>query len=88
MQPLILGQSINTFDPAEALNDEYGTFKVTTPGGDYFYVTCTPGHSITSLTWGNNANRQPFLVTKISEPVTLDNMTGAGAPPGIRRVAS
>jgi hypothetical protein len=86
MRPLQLNDSINTFDLAEALRNEYGTFKVILPSGDEIYVGCEPGHSITHLVWGDNSTtKRPFLVTKITEPVTMDNrLTGAGAPPGIR----
>lgn len=82
---LELGQAINTFDPAVALQDEYGTFKLVTPAGDELYITCKPGHSIVSLIWGDLANKRPFLCTKISEPVSTENrMTHTQGPPGTR----
>jgi hypothetical protein len=85
MRTLQLNDSINTFDLAEALKNEYGTFKVILPSGDEIYVGCEPGHSITHFVWGDAQNKRPFLVTKITEPVTMDNrLAGAGAPPGIR----
>ena len=74
-----LGEAIRTYDPAVALRDETGCFQVTTPSGDELFITCKPGHSIVSLQWG--VEGQPFLVTKISEPVTN---TEVNTPPVIQ----
>ena len=66
-----LGDSIHTYDPGVALRGENGTFRVTTPGGEELFITCTPG-AIANLHWADSENKRPFLVTKISEPVTLE----------------
>ena len=44
-----LNDSITTYDIAEALQGETGKFEVTSPTGERYFVTCQPGHSITSL---------------------------------------
>ena len=63
-----LGESINTYDPTEALHDELGTFRVTVPDGAELILSCKPG-GVTSLKWGDPRNKQqPFLITKITEP--------------------
>jgi hypothetical protein len=74
---LRLGESINTFDLAAALQGEYGTFGVITPSGDKLTVKCEPGHSISSVQWTEYRDRRPFVVTKISEPTghTEENAT-------------
>ena len=51
-----LNDSITTYDIAEALQGEQGKFEVTSPIGERYFVTCQPGHSITSIEWvGNEA---------------------------------
>lgn len=82
---LQLGDSINTYDPALALRDETGTFMVITPSGDELYITCKPGHSIVSLQWG--VGKQPFLVTKISEPVTVEGRPSVISDTRLNRAA-
>lgn len=69
---LQLGDSINTYDPGVALKGEHGTFLVTTPGGEELTITCKPGDSIPNLQWTDSGNKRPFMVTKISEPVTRE----------------
>jgi hypothetical protein len=64
---LRLGQSIKTYDPAEALKDEYGTFRVMTPNNEELLITCKPGHSISNVQTTTRSGA--WLVTKISEPV-------------------
>jgi hypothetical protein len=46
-----LNDSITTYDIAEALQREQGKFEVTSPTGERYFVTCQPGHSISSITW-------------------------------------
>lgn len=75
---LQLGESINTYDPAVALRDESGSFQVTMPGGEELFITCKPGHSIVSLQWGDTKDKRPFLVTKITEPVAVENRVQVG----------
>ena len=70
-----LGESINTYNPSLALKRETGTFHVTTPGGEELTVTCKPGESIAAIEWADPQNNRPFLVTKISEPVTMEGRT-------------
>ncbi|MBZ5613796.1 MAG: hypothetical protein LAO23_07295 [Acidobacteriia bacterium] len=66
-----LNDSITTYDIAEALQGEQGKFEVTSPTGERYFVTCQPGHSISSIEWaGNEPNLQPFLVRKVAQPVT------------------
>jgi hypothetical protein len=61
-----LNDSITTYDIAEALQGEQGKFEVTSPTGERYFVTCQPGHSISSIEWaGGEANLQPFLVRKV-----------------------
>ncbi len=68
-----LNDSITTYDIAEALQGEQGKFEVTSPTGERYYVTCQPGHSISSIEWaGGEANLQPFLVRKVAQPVTTE----------------
>jgi hypothetical protein len=70
-----LGESINTYDPALALRGERGNFLVKTPGGEELMVTCEPGQTFGNIRWHGHQNQQPFLVTKISEAVTLKGIT-------------
>jgi hypothetical protein len=65
-----LGQSINTYNPTIELLRETGTFKVTTPSGEKIYVACEPGGYPTVIQWSDADNRKPFLLTKMSEPVS------------------
>ncbi|MGB9203077.1 MAG: hypothetical protein WCB94_03775 [Terriglobales bacterium] len=66
-----LNDSITTYDIAEALQGEQGKFEVTSPTGERYFVTCQPGHSISSIEWaGSEPNLQPFLVRKVAQPVT------------------
>jgi hypothetical protein len=44
-----LNDSISTYDVAEALQSGTGKFEVTSPNGQRCFVTCQPGHSLTSL---------------------------------------
>ena len=68
-----LNESITTYDIAEALQGESGKFEVTSPNGERYFVTCHPGHSISSLEWaGNEPNQQPFLVRKVAQPVAAE----------------
>ncbi len=73
-----LGQTIQTYNPTQALKREKtGTFLVVTPGGEEIYITCRPGDSVANIEWADPANRKPFLVSKIAEPV---NVMGAHRP--------
>ena len=75
-----LNDSITTYDIAEALQSETGKFEVTRPTGERYFVTCQPGHSITSLEWaGNEPNLQPFLVRKVAQPVTMEGRSKRSA---------
>ncbi|HTV82493.1 MAG TPA: hypothetical protein VME18_07570 [Acidobacteriaceae bacterium] len=66
-----LNESITTYDIAEALQGESGKFEVTSPNGERYYVTCQPGHSITSLEWaGSEPNLQPFTARKVAQPAS------------------
>ena len=47
-----LNDSITTYDIAEALQGENGKFEVTSPTGERYFVTCQPGHSISSIRVG------------------------------------
>ena len=71
MNPLLLGETINTYDPALALRGQTGTFRVKF-GDEEVLITCKPGHSISNVTWVDNHDRRPFTVTKISEPATIE----------------
>jgi len=69
-----LGESINTYDPTEALREELGTFRVTVPAGAELVLTCKPGETL--VKWGDPHNRQqPFLISKISEPAHVGTAT-------------
>jgi hypothetical protein len=71
-----LNDCITTFDIAEALQGENGKFEVTSPTGERYFVTCQPGHSISSIERaGGEANLQPFLVRKVAQPVTSEGRT-------------
>jgi hypothetical protein len=75
-----LNDSITTYDLAEALQGENGKFEVTTPSGERYFVTCHPGHSITSLEWaGSETNNQPFPVRKVAQPVSIEGRTKRSA---------
>ncbi len=68
-----LNDCITTYDIAEALQGESGKFEVTSPNGERYFVTCHPGHSISSMEWaGNEPNQQPFLVRKVAQPVATE----------------
>ena len=70
-----LGDTIATYDVAQALRGEDGEFYVTSPTGDVFHVTCKPNLSITNLQWaGTESNSQPFLIRKVAEPVFAPDM--------------
>jgi len=62
-----LGESINTYDPAEALREEIGTFRVKVPAGCELVLTHN-SKGETRLGWGPKQQQEPFLITKISEP--------------------
>jgi hypothetical protein len=68
-----LGESFQTYNPTLAVRREYGTFQVKTPNGEELYLTCKPGEPVV-IEWPDNgtANKLPFIVTKISEPVPLN----------------
>jgi hypothetical protein len=74
MDPLLLGESINTYDPALALRGQTGSFLVNF-GDETLVITCKPGHSISNVTWADHKDRRPFTVTKITEPVTMTENT-------------
>jgi len=77
-----LGETIATYDVALALRGESGKFDVTSPTGEVYHVTCEPNHFISNLEWaGNRSDPQPFLIRKISEPVSLDQGRIAGTVP-------
>lgn len=65
-----LGESIQTYNPTLAVKREYGTFLVKTPDGEELFITCKPGEPM-SIEWGDNGNKLPFVVTKVSEPLNL-----------------
>ena len=68
-----LGESINTYDPAEALQGEVGTFRVKVPAGCELVLT----HNLkgeTRLGWGKQQQADPFLITKISEPAHAETV--------------
>ena len=73
MRYLGLGESIKTFDPAVALRGQEGTFLVKTPGGEELLITCKQGNSISNVEWADHHNNQPFMVTKITEPVATES---------------
>lgn len=78
--PMKLNDSISTYDIAEALQGESGKFEVTSPNGERYFVTCMPGHSISSIEWaGSEPNLQPFLVRKVAQPVTTEGRTKRSA---------
>lgn len=78
-----LGQSINTYDPVLALRGQTGTFQVKTPSGEEVFLTCHADEGLVGIQWGSQP-QQPFLVTKISEPVTR-RLEGSGT---IKEIAS
>jgi hypothetical protein len=71
-----LGDQVKTYNPTIELNGETGSFRVTTPGGENFYLRCELGEPPTIVGWGDPANgggnnpNRVFLVTKMSERVT------------------
>ncbi|MFZ3278358.1 MAG: hypothetical protein WA182_15770, partial [Candidatus Sulfotelmatobacter sp.] len=78
--PMKLNDSISTYDVAEALQGESGKFEVTSPNGERYFITCMPGHSISSIEWaGSEPNLQPFLVRKVAQPVTTEGRTKRSA---------
>lgn len=77
MRTLQLGESINTYDPAEALKDEVGTFRVKVPAGCELILTHS-SNGETHLRWGSPATMKqqtPFLITKTSEPAYAEGET-------------
>lgn len=78
-----LGGSIQTYDPVLALRGQTGTFQVKTPSGEELFLTCHADEGLTGIQWGNEPH-SPFLVTKISEPVTR-RLEGSGT---IKEIAS
>ncbi|HET9320384.1 MAG TPA: hypothetical protein VFO27_11430 [Bryobacteraceae bacterium] len=71
-----LGESINTYDPAEALRDEVGTFRVKVPAGCELVLTHKSNGEM-RLGWKNPApptQQEPFLITKISEPAHAETV--------------
>jgi len=62
---LQLGETVETLDPAIALQGEYGTFRVQTPNNESMLVTCQQGHSISHIAIENRNDRRPFRVTKV-----------------------
>jgi hypothetical protein len=75
-----LNDTITTYDIAEALQGEQGKFEVTSPSGERYFVTCQPGHSISSLEWaGGEQNFQPFLVRKVAQPVASEGRSKRSA---------
>ena len=70
-----LGEAINTYDPTLALQGEYGTFQVVTPGGEILLITCKPGQAFANIHWADPQNKRPFLVTKVSEPAHVEGAT-------------
>lgn len=77
-----LGESIQTYNPTQALKREIGTFEVVTPGGEELTINCEPGQTLAGILWTNSENRKPFFVTKIAEPVTM----AKHAPTALREV--
>ncbi|HEY6302818.1 MAG TPA: hypothetical protein VIX14_07100 [Terriglobales bacterium] len=56
------------------------SFEVTSLTGERYFVTCQPGHSISSIEWaGSEPNLQPFLVRKVAPPVTSEGRTKRSA---------
>ncbi|HUO25255.1 MAG TPA: hypothetical protein VMU61_06285 [Candidatus Aquilonibacter sp.] len=74
-----LNDSISTYDVAEALQGETGKFEVISPNGERYFVTCQPGHSISSLEWAGSENQQPFLVRKVAQPITTEGRSKRSA---------
>ncbi len=65
---MFLNETINAYDLAEALRDESGKFEVTTPGGERFFVTSKPGHSISNLRpVPHNGNPLVWRIRKVAE---------------------
>ncbi len=71
---LKLNQTLEAFDVAEALQHETGLFRVQSPGGERYQVTCQPGASISSFVQaaqakgkGAQAQVEPWTITKIAE---------------------
>ena len=78
--PMKLNDTIMTYDVAEALQGESGTFEVISPNGERYFVTHQPGDSISSLEWGGNEpNIQPFLVRKVAQPITTESRSKRSA---------
>ena len=78
--PMKLNDTIMTYDVAEALQDESGTFEITSPNGERYFLTRQPGDSISSLEWGGNEpNIQPFLVRKVAQPITTESRSKRSA---------
>jgi hypothetical protein len=82
MRGMSLGESINTFDPNEALHNEVGTFRIKVPADSELVLNRNPNGE-TSLRWSNpqgvKQQASPFLITKISEP--------AGAHQGVTSIS-
>lgn len=64
-----LGESIQTYNPTMVLKRETGIFHVKTPGGEELTVTCEPGETLGNIAWTHPDKNNPFVVTKIGEPV-------------------
>ena len=73
-----LGQSINTFDPGDALKGETGKFKLRGPNDEELYLTCVDG-VIVGIHWPGETPK-PFLITKVTEPANV-NLRRSPKPP-------
>ena len=63
-----LNETLIVYDLAEGLQGESGKFEITTPKGERFTVTCTPGHSIGNLrVLPDNGTLNPFRVRKVAD---------------------
>jgi len=73
---LNLGETVNTFDVALLLKNQYGVFEITAPDGDIVLVSCTPNHAPEILEWKKNAREFPYQITKIAEPAGTARLSG------------
>jgi hypothetical protein len=63
-----IGETIATYDVGLALRGKSGRFKITSPTGEIYDVTCKPNHPDSSLEWSSNGNdHSPFLIRKVAE---------------------
>ncbi len=46
---LRLNETLVSYDPAQALENEAGVFELTSPGGEKLQVICRSGRSITNI---------------------------------------